>query len=306
MERKHPITAPSPYVLWVVVLTGIAAISVASILIRLAEAPPLSIAAYRVTLASLAITPFFALKSRATRHQWNIRVAGITALSGFFLAFHFIFWISSLKMTSVASSVILVSTNPLFVGLISFFWFRERSHWTLWAGVFCTIVGSSIVAGSDFSFSKEALRGDLLALLGALMASGYLLAGRVARRSLDLLSYSFGAYGAASLVLLTGCFATSTPLTGFAGQTYGVLALLALVPQLIGHTAFNWTLGFLSPTIVAILILGEPIGATVLAFFFFEESPGLLKGAGLLILGTGIVLGSLSSPKSGDRNDFDA
>lgn len=297
MERKD-LFCPSSCTLWAVVSTGIGAISVASILIRTAEAPPLAIAAYRLVLAASIIGLCFVRKSRIKRQKWTPQLGRATALSGLFLALHFIFWISSLKMTSIASSVVLVSTNPLFVALISFLRHGERPGSKLWASIVLTLIGSAIVAGSDFSFSKKALEGDLLALMGALMASGYLMAGRYARSALDLSSYTFFAYGTAALVLLLCCFMGSTPLSGFSQKTYLALVLLALIPQLIGHTAFNWALKFLHPTLVAVLILGEPIGASLLGYIFFSERPGPVNSLGLLILAGGIVLGSLAAPQS--------
>jgi drug/metabolite transporter (DMT)-like permease len=298
MQRASPAIRPRPYLLWPLVCGGIIAISFASILIRLADAPSLAIATYRVGLASLILAPHFALNLPVTWHKWNGRLLGATLFSGFFLALHFAFWIRSLQMTSVASSTALVSTTPLFVALISCFCLDERLSRRSWLGIFLVLIGSLIIAGNDFSLSRDALVGDLLALAGALAASGYLLAGRFVRRYLDLSAYTLGAYGSAALVLLGFSTFTATPLSGFSNQTYLVLILLATIPQLIGHTTFNWTLRFLSPTTVAVLILGEPIGATILAYFFFGEVIATVKALGLLILGTGIVLSAKTSSDS--------
>ena len=191
----------------------------------------LTIAAYRVSLATVVLTPLFARGLRSSGGPWNPHILGATLFSGLFLAFHFVFWIYSLQMTSVASSVTLVSTTPLFVAFFSYVWLRERPSKSIGLGILCTTVGSGFIAGTDFAFSKEALSGDLLALAGAVMAAGYLLAGRYARRSLDLANYSFGAYGMAAIVLLVCCFLASKPLLGFSNQTYYILILLALVPQ---------------------------------------------------------------------------
>jgi drug/metabolite transporter (DMT)-like permease len=199
-------------------------------------------------------------------------------------------------MTSVASSTTLVGITPLFVALFSFFRLGERLPKRSWVGTALVLIGSGLVAGNDLSFSQEALFGDLLALAGALAASGYLLAGQFVRRHLDLGTYTFGAYGSAALFLLSFCTLTGAPLSEFSNQTYLILILLAIIPQLIGHTTFNWTLKFLSPTTVAVLILGEPIGATILAYLFFGEAMTIEKGLGLLILGAGIFLCTQVSP----------
>ena len=164
MHHADPTTRPHPYLLWSLVCTGITAISFASILIRLADAPSLAIATYRVGLASVILTPYCALKFPLTRRRWNGRILGVTCLSGFFLALHFAFWIRSLQMTSVASSATLVSTTPLFVAIFAYFCLGERLSRHSWIGILLVLAGSGLIAGSDFHFSKEALVGDLLAV----------------------------------------------------------------------------------------------------------------------------------------------
>ena len=289
---------PHPYLLRPLVAIGIIAISFASILIRLAEAPSLAIATYRVALASVLLTPYFFLKAPATRPKWSIQLVGVTSLSGFFLALHFAFWIRSLQLTSVASSATLVSTTPFFVALFARFCFGERLSRIAWFGIFLVLTGSGLIAGTDYHFSNDALAGDFLAMAGALAASGYLLAGRFVRRYLDLTAYALGSYGTAALFLIAFTGFSATPLSGFSNQTYLIFILLAVIPQLIGHTTFNWTLKFLSPTTVAVLILGEPIGATILAYLFFGERLSLLKALGLFILGSGMVLSTATAPSA--------
>jgi drug/metabolite transporter (DMT)-like permease len=302
MHHADPTTRPRPHLFWPLVGTGITAISFASILIRLADAPSLAIATYRVGLASVILTPYCVLKLPVIRQTWNGQILGFTCLSGFFLALHFAFWIRSLQMTSVASSATLVSTTPIFVAIFAYFCLGERLSRHSWVGILLVLAGSGLIAGSDFHFSKEALFGDLLAVAGALAASGYLLAGRVVRRQLDLTSYTLGAYGSAALLLLMVSTLTAAPLSGFTNQTYLVLVLLAIVPQLIGHTTFNWALRFLSPTTVAVLILGEPLGATLLAYLFFGETASPPKALGLFILGAGIVLSAQTPRNSSEDN----
>ena len=289
---------PHPCFLWSLVAVGIAALSFASILIRLADAPSLAIATYRVALASLILTPYFLVKKPTSRRPWNGQLLGVTCLSGFFLALHFAFWVRSLQLTSVASSATLVSTTPFFVALFAYFFLGERLSRPAWVGILLVLAGSALIAGNDYQFSQEALLGDFLAIAGALAASGYLLAGRYLRRFLDLTTYALGSYGSAALFLFAFSIACATPLSGFSKQTYLVFILLAIIPQLIGHTTFNWTLKFLSPTTVAVLILGEPIGATLLAYWFFDEGFTPAKAMGLSILGSGIILSTASPSRS--------
>jgi drug/metabolite transporter (DMT)-like permease len=282
--------------LWATVFIGTVAISSASILIRLADAPPLSIAAYRVSLASLLLGCSL-LGRRRSGPQGSPRSAHAAAgISGLFLAFHFAFWITSLTMTSIASSVTLVSTAPCFVAVIASLCLKERFQPRFLAGILLTLIGTGVIAGLDADLSGTALRGDLLSIAGALMAAGYLVSGKVARRSLPIARYAFCSYGTAALILITLCALSKQALFGFSARTYAALVLLALVPQLIGHTAFNWTLRFLSPATVSVLILGEPIGATILGRFIFGETVDFSKTAGLMVLGVGIVLCALCTP----------
>ena len=301
MTENPNSSRPSPYLLWAMVLVGIAAISVASILIRLAEAPAIAIAAYRVTIASLVLGPFYAVRRGTGRSTGGRRALPFILLAGAFLAFHFFLWIQSLSSTSVASSATLLGTTPLFTSLFSIMFLKERPGKQLVPGILCTLLGTGLIAGTDFSFSAEALKGDFLALGGALMASGYFLAGRVARRSADLCTYTFGAYGAAAVVLLVCAVLMGTPLAGFTPRTYLMLLLLALVPQLIGHTTFNWTLRFLSPATVAVLILGEPIGATLLALVVLDEAVPPMRGLGLAVLAAGILLSARAEPLAEEK-----
>ncbi len=291
---------PRPSILWAAVLIGVLAISSASILIRIADAPPLSIAAYRVTLASLllACCRLGPRKAAPVKRFGTALVA--TGVSGLFLAFHFAFWITSLTMTSIASSVTLVSTTPFFVTLIAWLFLRERFRPRFLAGILLTLLGSGAIAGLDSRLSGSAVRGDLLALLGALMAAGYFVSGKIARESLSLSDYALGSYGMASLTLIGLCLVTGQALVGFSAKTYMALFFLALVPQLIGHTTFNWTLKFLSPATVSVLILGEPIGATILGHVILRESPDVSKAMGLVVLAVGIFLCALCAPQGSD------
>jgi drug/metabolite transporter (DMT)-like permease len=294
-----PHNYPQAHILWLLIAVGISAVSSASILIRMADAPALVIAWYRVALAALVMSPLFARKAGSpTGLTLSPGTLSVTLLSGAFLALHFACWIQSLRMTTIASSVTLVSTTPLFASLLSRLWLRESFDRWMIAGVLCSTLGGVWVAGTDFSVSGGAFWGDLLALAGALMAAGYLVLGRSARRSMDLTSYTFLVYSTAALVLFLFCTASNLSLGGLSGRTYLILGLLALIPQLIGHTAFNWALRFLPPTTVAVVLMGEPIGATLLGYLVFGEAPSWNKAGGLITLATGILLCSLSTPRS--------
>lgn len=281
--------------LYLLLPIGIIAISTASIFIKLCEAPALVIAAYRLTLASLLLLPLAGYKKvwrNWTGFEWRWLI-----LSGIFLALHFAFWIASLKFTSVASSVVLVSTNPLFVGIGAWFFFKEALRTHLILGIVFSVFGSALISFGDMALSNEALMGDGLALLGAVTASGYLLVGRKMRRGQDLLSYIFPVYSTGAIVLIMISLAFQKPFFGYSPVTYLFLLLLAVVPQLIGHTTFNWTLKYLPTSMVAIAILGEPVGSTILAFFILGETLTPLKIIGGILILTGILT-ALRQPKA--------
>lgn len=275
--------------LYAILLGAIAVISFAAILIKLTEAPALVIATYRLTLATIIIAPGVLLKLRNRRklatlfkQEWLLSL-----LSGIFLSLHFLTWISSLSYTSVASSVVLVTTNPIFVGLGSYFILKERLQPLLITGIVASVIGGVLIGYGDFTAGAHALYGDLLALVGAMMASGYLLIGRKVRQKMDLLTYIFVVYGMAAAVLLMLSLLTGQKLLGYTKNTYLLLVLLAVGPQLLGHTSFNWALKHVSAAVVAVVILGEPIGATIWAYLILAESLTLLKliGGGLIIIG---------------------
>lgn len=274
--------------LYLLLPIGIIAISTASIFIKLCDAPALVISAYRLTLASLLLAPFASYKK--CWQKWNGSEWRWLTLSGIFLALHFAFWIASLKFTSVASSVVLVSTNPIFVGLGAWLFLKESPGWNLMVGIGLSFLGSGLIGFGDVALSKEALMGDGLALLGAITASGYLLVGRRMRKAKDLLSYIFPVYSVGAIVLILIALAFQKPFFGYSSSTYLYLFLLAFVPQLIGHTTFNWALKYLPASVVAIAILGEPVGSTILAFFILGEGLTPLKIIGGILIFAGILI----------------
>lgn len=271
---------------------GVVAVSFAAIFIRMAEAPPLIIAAYRLTLASLVIGPVALIRSGRELRGLSRRDLLYLVLAGGFLALHFSLWIASLAYTTVASSVILVTMSPLFVGLLSHLLGVDRVAKGMVGGILLSLVGSVAIGYGDFALGGRALWGDILALGGAVMVTGYLLAGRRLRQELSLLPYISLTYSVAAAVTLLFCLLTGERFTGYSSTTYLMFVLLALVPQVIGHSAFNWALGYLSAPFVSVTILGEPVGATILAWLILHEAPTLLKIAGGAMILSGIYLAS--------------
>ena len=269
-------------------LIGISAASTASIFIKLSDAPALIISAYRMVFASLILLPFAC--HRKIWRDWSRSEIGWLIVSGVFLSLHFAFWIGSLKYTSVASSVVLVSTHPIFVAIGSWLFLKERLGVRLILGICLSVLGSVFISYGDLSLFEGALFGDGLALLGAMTVSGYLLVGRKMRRGQNLLSYVFPVYATAGLALILLALLFQNPFFGYKPSNYFLFFLLALIPQLIGHTTFNWALKYIPASLVAITVLGEPVGSTILAYFVLGEKLTIWKVLGGISIFVGIIV----------------
>lgn len=274
---------------------GIIAISFASIFIRFAQAegvPTLSIAAGRLVVASAVLLPYAAATRRdeirsLTRREWLLLCA-----SGVFLGLHFATWIASLGYTSVASSVVLVSMGPLFVGLGSWAFLGERPGRRMVAGIVMAAAGSIAISWGDLGKGQDRLFGDFLALCGAVMVAGYLMIGRRVRGRRSLATYIAVVYGVAMLTLLGIVAAGRQPLSGFTPAAYGWLLALGLVPQLIGHSTLNWALRHLSATYVSIVTLAEPMGSGLLAYAILGEAVSWPTAVGGALILAGIYVAS--------------
>lgn len=285
---------------------GLIAVSTASIFIRYAlaaGAPALVVAAWRLTLASLVLLPLVLARRWSEVRALTPRQIGLALISGLFLALHFGTWITSLAYTPVANAAVLVSTSPLFVAVLAAVTLREKLTPALIAGLALALFGGAIVGVSDACqgwscpalaefLRGEAFLGNLLALAGAAAVAVYFTVGKALRASLSLLTYIFVTYSTAALALVTVVLAGGQPLLGYDRSVYLWLALLALIPQLVGHSAFNWALRYLPATYVSVTILGEPIGSTLLALWLLGERPSPLKVAGGILLLIGILVAS--------------
>lgn len=265
--------------------------SSAAVLIRLAdEAPALVVGAYRLTIASLAVLPTASLLAHRELRGYTKELFPLALASGVLLALHFSFWITSLYYTSVASSVVLVTTNPLLVALLSHWFTRDKVSRMAVLGIVVALSGSSLIAFTDAELGLGALQGDVLALLGSAAVAGHVLVGRRLRRELSLLAYVAVAYPVAAAVLVGAAALAGGPLTGFAPATYSYLLLLGLLPQLLGHSSLNWALGHLSAVAVSSAVMAEPVGATLLAFLFLKEVPRVSQIVGGAVVLSGVYL----------------
>ncbi|MBP7726370.1 MAG: DMT family transporter [Candidatus Bipolaricaulis sp.] len=275
---------PTPATRAGLVLTlGVVSLSWAAILIRLTVSPAVTVAAWRMTLAAALLVPLWGVR----RARLSRRGLGLALVAGGFLALHFALWTESLRLTTVASSVALVTTNPLFVGLLSSLFLGERPSRALWQGIGLSVAGGLLIGWGDFALGGTALLGDVLALLGAVASSAYLLVGRRARDEGPLVPYATVAYGIAAALLLAGASGGGDPLP--LPTEWLWIALLALGPQLLGHTSVNWALRRFPASAVAVAILGEPVGATLWAYLVFGEVPGIPQGIGIVLVLLGIV-----------------
>ncbi len=271
---------------------GVFTLGWSAILIRMADAPPLTIAAYRMLGGAILLLPFTSKNLLAVWRELPVRQRLLWIASALFLTLHFALWIESLRHTSVASSVLLVTTNPIFAGLGGWLILGEREGRNFWAGVACTLLGCALLAWSDTGVWEGSALGNTLALGGAVMASGYLLCGRKLRGSLPLGPYVTLCYGLSGVLLALAAVGRGQPLTGFPGATWALFAVMALGPTLIGHTSVNFALAHLPPGKVALTIMGEPVVATVLAWWLLAEPLTVIRAiSGGLIL-VGIIWGA--------------
>lgn len=295
-------------ILPIAILGAILAVSTASIFIRFAQqdTPSLVIAAYRLTLASLLLAPVALTRYRAELFSLTRSVTLLGLLSGAFLALHFATWITSLEYTTVASSVVLVSTSPLWVALLAPIVLREPLTKQVLVGMILALFGGMIIGLSDSctlqnglvcpslsEFIKgKAFFGNFLALVGAWAVAGYLLIGRRLRVKMSLIPYIFLVYGIAAVLLIVIVFVTGESPIGYSPMAYIWMLLLALVPQLIGHSTYNWALRYVPAAFVAVTTLGEPIGSAILAYFVLQEVPSIIKIVGGVLILSGIYIAS--------------
>lgn len=283
----------------VLLAIGVVAVSFAAIFIRYAEAPALTIAFYRQAIAALIVVPLALARRRGELRGLTRAQLVLAVMSGALLALHFATWIPSVKLTTIAASVVLVTSSPIFVAAGSRALFGERITSVAMGGILVGLIGAAVISGGDFAVSTRALAGDLLALAGAVAAAGYFLAGRRLRQDISLLAYVAVVYATCAVFLLPVAVVGGARLTGFDGQTWVMFVLLALIPQTLGHTIFNYVLKDVSATVVVISIMGEPIGSTLLAVAFFGEVPPwtAVAGGALILAGIYVAVTAQARPR---------
>ncbi|MGN1400193.1 MAG: DMT family transporter [Bacillus sp. (in: firmicutes)] len=270
---------------YLVLMIGVAAVSTSAIFVKLATAPAGVIAFYRLFFTVVLMSPFVFLKNReeigaVRKKDWIFII-----WAGVFLAFHFILWFESLNYTSVASSTVLVTMQPLFAFLGAYFFFRESVTLKAVAYALLAIIGSVIISWGDFRISGMALYGDFLALAACALITGYLLFGQNVRKRINLMTYTFLVYSVSALILLMYVMARREPLWGYPAGDWIWFFLLAVLPTLMGHSLFNWSIKYIGTTTISMAILLEPVGAAIMAYYILGE-----KIWGTQILGGTVVM----------------
>jgi drug/metabolite transporter (DMT)-like permease len=252
------------------------------------------VAAYRTGLAFLILAPLAWARARKELASLALSDFRLAAFSGFFLAGHFAAWIACLDYTSIACSVVLVNTSPLWVGILAPFVTGETIGRVKAAGIGVSVLGAVLIGAGDLCAGGTALLGDGLAVAGGMAMALYLLLGARLRRKLSLLAYVTLCYGTAAVILWVAVLAAGLNFTGFTFRTYAAIFSLAFIPQLIGHTCYNWSLKWLSTSMVAVVLLGEPVGGTILGYLVFGEKLTIWKAAGGVFILVGIYIASIS------------
>lgn len=300
LSGKYKTLGESRLVLSAALTTAVIAVSFAAIFIRLAEAPALVIAFYRLFFTLIILVPHLLMQWKDLRMLKKTDIAGMAA-SGLFLAGHFYLWISSLEHAPVAVSVVLVSVHPLIVAFAGHILLGDAIPGRFFTSMLLVLLGTAAIAAegvSGFTEGSTELQGSLMALGGAVMMAGYLLAGRRLRQNLSTTIYVSGTYGVAALLLFTAALMAEIPLTGYPAREYALFIALAVIPTLLGHTVFNWALKKVRAALVSLLYLGEPLGATILALIILREMPTSLQALGglTILIGLYIVLRSGDQP----------
>ena len=283
--------SPKKYLL---LLTAVFSVSWAAVLIRLCDAPALVIAFYRMGIAAILLAPIVFWRYSSELKTLLSTGWKLSLLSGIFLGLHFALWVSSLFYTSVASSVVIVATQPLFALILSWIFLKERARLVTLLAILLALVGVYVIASGDFQLDKKHLIGDVLSLLGAIMAAAYLTVGRNLRQKFHIAPYIFVVYAISAVTLAVMIWFLGLSFSPGSNNNLVYFLFLAIVPTLVGHSLYNYLLKYITAYTVGISILGEPMGASLWAFLIFAEAPdrSVYLGGVLILMGVLIALWS--------------
>ena len=281
---------------YIALFISVVSVSFAAIFIVSCDAPALSIAFYRLLFTALLISPFVILHKKTRHELLNLPRSTLLIMAGIgiILAAHFALWITSLDHTSVASSVILVTAHPLLVGPVSHFFLKERLSGINAIGIVLSVVGVIILVYGNYGFSSglDTIEGNILAILGGVGAGLYILGGRKLRKTVSIGSYAFVVYAVGTIVLFVICLLFNAPVINLSLRDYGIIFLMAVVAGIFGHTLYNWSLEHVRASLASVVLLGEPIGSSLLAFAlpWIQQIPSYYTIIGGAIILSGIYL----------------
>ncbi|SFF17036.1 Permease of the drug/metabolite transporter (DMT) superfamily [Bacillus sp. OV194] len=291
-----------PFPVFIPLIVGIVAVSFSSIFVKLSDAPVSVQGMYRLLFTVLFMLPFagkqFKHSKQVTPRQWLLLF-----LSGMFLALHFLLWMGSLKLTTVASSTIILALQPVFVLIGAFFLFKERTTAASLAGMGVAICGAVLIGWGDVGISPENLLGDVLSFLGTLAVAVHMLIGQHLLRRIPSYFYSLSVFVSAIAVFALYNLGAGIAMAGYSKHDWTVFFLLAIVPTVFGHVLFNWLMKYVSATTISVNILGEPVGASILAYFMLNEHISAFQAAGGFLVCTGLYLFLRTNRPSHPVND---
>ena len=275
---------------YIPIIIGVFSVALSAIFVKMTTADSGVTAFYRMLFSILIMSPIFFMKYTHEIKKLSKRDWGFTTIAGIFLAFHFILWFESLNYTSVASSTVLVTLQPLFAFIGTYLFFKEHiSLKTLISGMIA-VFGSVLIGYGDFRISGAALYGDVLALVACALITGYLLFGQDVRKRLSLITYTFVVYSVSTITLFFYIIFKGESFGPYPASEWMWFLLLAIIPNLLGHTLFNWSLKWVSTNVISIAILFEPVGAAILAYYILGETLSASQIIGGSVVLAGIIL----------------
>ncbi|WP_432356029.1 DMT family transporter [Sporosarcina sp. A2] len=294
----------SPLISYIALFLGVFALSTSAIFVKLADAPATITAFYRMFFATMMLLPFLLINKKNRKELFSIskKQWGIGLLSGVFLAIHYLLWFESLNYTSVASSTVIVTLQPLFSIIGGYYLFKERFRKGAVIGCLVAILGSIIIGWQDFQISGQALFGDILAFIAAGVITGYFFIGQLIRKEMSLVLYSVIGYGSSTIFLGILAFSQQLPFFDYSVDTWWSFIGLAFVATILGQTIFNWLLKWISTSVISMSILGETIGTCILAYFILDEVISLQQGMGIAIILIGLALFLLQQKNNKKRD----
>lgn len=295
METRRKL---NPYI---VVMIGVLTISSSAILVKLSSAEAGAIAFYRMFFSVCILLPMFLRRSKSELRMMKRNDWIYSLLAGIFLAFHFILWFESLNYTSVASSTVLVTLQPLFAFIGTFLFFKEKYSIKSITSAAVAMIGGFVISWGDFRLSGAALLGDMLALSACALITAYLLVGQSLRQRISLITYTFLVYSISTIVLFFYVIIRNEPLYPYPIEDWIYFLLLAILPNLLGHSLFNWALKWVSTAVISMAVLFEPVGATILAYLILSEKVAWFQLAGGSIIIISVLLFLMNVRREGGR-----